>query len=120
MFLTIAIRDIAAPVVVPVAQAPIEYALITNRPRFFRAGKIIVVYAARFRCTDRSSARLRTQLNGRPDDPDDSSTTLPTTSISPPRQRRCSGYLTTYPCLSVGGKSLRASRFRALEPTKSA
>ena len=40
MFFTIAIRAIAMPVFVPVAQAPIEYALITNRRR---PGKTIVV-----------------------------------------------------------------------------
>ena len=88
MFFTIATCAIAMPVFVPVAQAPIEYALITNRRG---DGNTIVVNPARFLCTDRSSRRLRTQLNGRPDDPDDSSTTLPTTASSPPRQRCSSG-----------------------------
>ncbi|MFF0175928.1 hypothetical protein [Micromonospora profundi] len=31
MFFTMAIVDMAMPVLVPVAQAPIEYALMTNR-----------------------------------------------------------------------------------------
>ena len=83
-----AIRAIAIPVFVPVAHAPIEYALITNRRR---PGKTIVVKPARFLCTERSSRRLRTQLNGRPDEPDDSSTTLPSISSSPRRQRCSSG-----------------------------
>ena len=88
MFFTIATCAIAMPVLVPVAQAPIEYALITNRRC---DGKTIVVYPARFLCTERSSRRLRTQLNGCPDEPDDSSTTLPAISSSPRQQRSSSG-----------------------------
>jgi hypothetical protein len=66
--------------------------LITKRRL---AGKIIVAYPARFLCTERSSRRLRIQLNGCPDEPDDSSTTLPAISISPRQQRSCSGYALT-------------------------
>ena len=62
-----------------------------------------MVNPARFLGTDRSSRRLRTQLNGCPDEPDDSSTTLPAISNRPCRQRCSCEYAVTYDDLSVGG-----------------
>ena len=102
MFFTVAIRAIAAPVVVPVAQAPIEYALMTNGRRI---GNASPVYPAMSRCTASSSRSPRGQLNGRPDEPADSSTTTPRSGIRPSRHRAEESYAITYPRLSVSGKS---------------
>ena len=72
------------PMFVPVAHAPIENALIANRRS---VGKVNRIQFAVFRCTSRSSRPERSQLNGVPEEPADSSTTVPTIGIRPLRQR---------------------------------
>ena len=80
VFFTIAIFDIAMPVFVPVAHAPMENALIAKS---LRVPKSSVMYPATFLCTVLSSRFERIQLYGVPDDPLDSSTTVPTVSMTP-------------------------------------
>ena len=92
VFFTMATLAMASPVLVPVAHAPMENALMQNR---LRAPNKNVTYPATLRWTVSSSFFDRIQLNGLPDDPDDSSTTVPTVSIDPFQHRSSSEYCVT-------------------------
>ena len=82
----------AMPVFVPVAHAPIENAFSANSRS---VGNEKRIQFAVFLCTSCSSARERSQLNGVPDEPADSSTTVPFSGIRPLRQRSANGYRLT-------------------------
>ena len=74
----------AMPTFVPVAQAPIENALIA------KSRSVGYVYRTQldvFRCTSWSSFAECSQLYALPDDPADSSISVPATGIRPSRQR---------------------------------
>ena len=72
------------PMFVPVAHAPIENALMANRRS---VGNVNRIQFAVFRWTSRSSRSDRSQLNGVPDEPADSSTSVPAIGMRPWRQR---------------------------------
>src|SRR5580765_6287428 len=82
----------AIPVFVPVAQAPIENAFSANNRSVGNENRIQL---AVFLCTSWSSAAERSQLNGVPDEPADSSTTVPASGIRPFRERSAKPYFRT-------------------------
>src|SRR5436190_67685 len=90
--LTVHTFESAMPMFIPVAHAPIENALRANKRS---VGKQKRIQFALFLWTSCSSARERSQLNGVPDEPADSSTTVPTSGILPSRQRSAKSYLLT-------------------------
>src|SRR5437868_2162599 len=82
----------AIPVFVPVAQAPIENAFSAKRRS---VGNEKRIQLAVFLCTSWSSAAERSQLNGVPDEPADSSTIVPALGIRPLRHRAANPYFLT-------------------------